>query len=80
MSGRNPSAAIDTNVLVTALLSPTTRSAANQCVTAALDGEFETVASTACFLEYEDVLRRPWLSLDDQLVDAFLDALAELVA
>lgn len=72
---------IDTNVLVSALLSR--RGAANQVVSAAADGAFVVLASPPLFLEYEEVLKRPEHrlrhGLDLEQVDTLLRSLATLV-
>ena len=72
---------IDTNVLVSALLSK--RGAANHVLSAAADGAFVVLASPPLFLEYEEVLKRPEHQLRHGLdlgqVDTLLRSLARLV-
>ena len=79
MPAKKPRTVIDTNVWVSVLLAPRSVSAANRLADKIWSREFLALASTACFLEYEEVMRRPYLGLDDVLVNRFLDALAELM-
>jgi putative PIN family toxin of toxin-antitoxin system len=69
---------LDTSVLVAALRSRT--GASNRVLELAALGRFRPLASTALFLEYEEVLRRPEnllaTGMSEQDVEDFLAALA----
>ena len=62
---------IDTNVLVAAFLTPV--GACGRLLDLALDGAVGVYADRRMLQEYEDVLRRPQLSLPPDAVNAVLD-------
>ena len=62
---------LDTNVIVSALLSPAGPPAA--IVNAALDGTFATLVDNRILFECEDVLRRKKFEFDPRDVRAFLE-------
>jgi len=64
---------VDTNVLVAGILSAS--GPPGWIVEALLSGEIEPVPDARIRSEYEDVLRRPELSLDPQRVAAVLDVI-----
>lgn len=76
---KSPRVALDTNVLVTFLLSGNSHSAAAKCLDRIGAEVWTQVSSTATWIEYEDVLRRPELGLDAAKVTEFLDALAAML-
>jgi len=64
---------IDTNVVVSGLLSPHGHSA--RLLDAVLDGRVKLVYDARILAEYRDVLRRPRLKLDPDKIQAFLKGL-----
>ncbi len=74
-------AALDTDVLVAALRSPT--GASRELIRRLGKGEFFAVASVGMFLEYEAVLKRPEhltaARLTEEEIDIFLDGLAKMI-
>jgi len=70
---------VDTNVWDAALRSPT--GASHYILRGVLVGDIKAAASTALFLEYEDVLKRPShlqaSKLDVRQIDVILSALAQ---
>jgi predicted nucleic acid-binding protein len=64
---------VDTNVLVAGILSAS--GPPGWIVEALLSGEIEPVLDAGIRAEYEDVLRRPELSLDPERVAAVLDVI-----
>ena len=71
-------AVIDTNVLVSALLSPTDDAATVQVFTRMLSGEILPVYSKTIIEEYRTVLRRERFGFSSERVDALDDAIAQL--
>ena len=71
-------AAIDTNVLVSALLSTCDESATVQVLQRIFSGEIVPLVSKAILAEYDAVLRRPKFNFPEGLVDDLLDSLEEL--
>jgi putative PIN family toxin of toxin-antitoxin system len=73
--------ALDTDVLVAALRSPT--GASRELIRRLGIGEFFAVASVGMFLEYEAVLKRPEhltaARLTEEEIDIFLDGLAKMI-
>jgi putative PIN family toxin of toxin-antitoxin system len=74
-------AALDTDVLVAALRSPT--GASRELIRRWGTGEFFAVASVGMFLEYEAVLKRPEhltaARLTEEEIDIFLNGLAKMI-
>jgi uncharacterized protein len=66
---------LDTNVLVSALLQPLGPPA--QVFLLAIGGSVQPAISGAMFAEYEEVIRRPRLRLDNETITAALHALRE---
>ena len=64
---------VDTNILVAGILSAS--GPPGWIVEALLSGEIEPVLDAGIRAEYEDVLRRPELSLDPERVAAMLDVI-----
>lgn len=62
---------VDTNILVSALLSP--KGAAFQVVSDMLDGKYDVFICTEIFREYEDVLHRDKFGLDTEIIEYLLD-------
>ena len=67
-------AVIDTNVLVSALLSSHDDAATVQVIIKLLAGEVTPLYSNEILREYRDVLRRPKFHFDTELVDCLLSA------
>lgn len=65
---------LDTNVLVSAVLSP--YGAPAQLLDLVLDGGVLLVISPAILAEYRDVLRRPRFALDGSHIDTLMDTLS----
>ena len=61
---------IDTNIIVSALLSP--EGTAFQILSDVLDGKYEVIISTEIYEEYDEVLRRPKFNFDKDIVDYLL--------
>lgn len=62
---------IDTNIIVSALLSP--NGAACQVLSDVLDGKYEVFVSEEIFQEYADVLHREKFGFDEDIIDYLLD-------
>lgn len=62
---------IDTNIIVSALLSP--NGAAYQVISDVLDGRYEVFVSEEIFQEYTDVLHREKFGFDEGFIDYLLD-------
>lgn len=62
---------IDTNIIVSALLSP--NGAAYQILSDVLDGKYEVFVSQEIFQEYADVLRREKFGFAEDIIDYLLD-------
>lgn len=62
---------IDTNIIVSALLSP--NGAAYQVISDVLDGRYEVFVSEKIFQEYTDVLHREKFGFDEGIIDYLLD-------
>ena len=71
-------AVIDTNVLVSALLSPTDDAATVQVFTRMLSGEILPVYSRTILEEYRTVSRRERFGFSSERVDALVDAIQKL--
>ena len=62
---------IDTNIIVSALLSP--NGAAYQILSDVLGGKYEVFVSQEIFQEYADVLRREKFGFNEDIIDYLLD-------
>jgi uncharacterized protein len=58
---------VDTNILVSALLKPETLPAA--VVMLALSGRIQLCVSVPVYIEYAEVIRRPHLKRDPEIID-----------
>ena len=67
-------AVIDTNVLVSALISSHDDAATVRVITKVLTGEVIPLYSTEIIREYNEVLRRPKFGFDESLIKVLLDA------
>jgi putative PIN family toxin of toxin-antitoxin system len=67
---------LDTNVMVSAMLSPGGNPAV--ILTLILDGKLQICHSPQILAEYEDVLLRPDFNFDPQLLRIILDSIAEI--
>ena len=70
-------AAIDTNVLVSALLSNREDAATVQVIARMLAGEITPIYSGAILVEYREVLRRKKFSFSPNIVNHLLDAVTK---
>lgn len=70
-------AVIDTNVLVSALLSSREDAATVQVIARMLAGEITPVYSGAILAEYREVLRRKKFGFSPNIVNLLLDAVAK---
>lgn len=61
---------IDTNIIVSALLSP--EGTAFQILSDVLDGKYEVLISKEIYEEYDEVLRRPKFNFDKDIIDYLL--------
>lgn len=61
---------IDTNIIVSALLSPD--GSAFQILSDALDGKYEVLISTEIYEEYDEVLHRSKFNFDEDIIDYLL--------
>ena len=61
---------IDTNIIVSALLSP--EGTAFQILLDVLDGKYEVLISKEIYEEYDEVLRRPKFNFDKDIIDYLL--------
>lgn len=71
-------AVIDTNVLLSALLSKTADAATVRVMDAVFDGRITPLLHPDILAEYRDVLHRERFHLDGDTVDAAVDELAQL--
>ena len=71
-------AVVDTNVLVSALLSRHADSGTVLVRKYILDGEIVPLYNEEIFQEYQEVLHRPKLGIPSELVDAVLDSIRTL--
>jgi putative PIN family toxin of toxin-antitoxin system len=67
-------AVIDTNVIVSALLSKKEDAATVQVLRAMLEGKFTLLYHEEILAEYEDVLRRPKFHLSDDVINTVISA------
>ena len=67
-------AVIDTNVLVSALISSHDDAATVRVITKVLTGEVIPLYSTEIIREYNEALRRPKFGFDESLIKVLLDA------
>lgn len=70
-------AVIDTNVVVSSLLSKGKRTAVTDFIDMVLNGDILPVASKEIFNEYEEVLRRPKFNFSKNMVDDLVDFLRQ---
>ncbi|MDO5480137.1 MAG: putative toxin-antitoxin system toxin component, PIN family [Candidatus Saccharibacteria bacterium] len=70
-------AVIDTNVVVSSLLSKGKRTAVTDFIDMMLNGDILPVASKEIFNEYEEVLRRPKFNFSKNMVDDLIDFLRQ---
>ncbi|WP_224399629.1 putative toxin-antitoxin system toxin component, PIN family [Corynebacterium poyangense] len=70
-------AVIDTNVLVSGLLSSNSTAATVQVLQAIFDGAVTPVFSKDMLREYQEVLLRPKFKFDPVILDTFLQAICE---
>ncbi len=70
-------AVIDTNVVVSSLLSKGKRTAVTDFIDMVLNGDILPVASKEIFNEYEEVLRRPKFNFSKNMVDDLIDFLRQ---
>lgn len=71
-------AVIDTNVIVSSLLSKREDAAPAQIVRRLLEGEIVALYNDEILREYEEVLRRPKFRFSEELVFELVDAIREL--
>lgn len=62
---------IDTNIIVSALLSPTGK--ASIFMADVFDEKYEVIITESIFREYEDVLKRPKFQIDDDIISFVLN-------
>ena len=67
----NKAVVVDTNIIVSALLSP--EGTAFEFMSRVLDGEYTVLVSEEIFLEYEDVLRRDKFGLSEDIINYILN-------
>lgn len=67
----NRAIVVDTNIIVSALLSP--EGTAFEFMTKVLDGEYTVLVSEEIFQEYEEVLRRDKFGLSEDIVSYILN-------
>lgn len=67
----NRAIVVDTNIIVSALLSP--EGTAFEFMTRVLDGEYTVLVSEEIFREYEEVLRRDKFGLSEEIVSYILN-------
>lgn len=71
-------AVVDTNVLVSALISKNADAATVQVVRAMLQGSFTPLYHEAILDEYDEVLHRPRFHLDDKTIQVLLSAIRRI--
>lgn len=70
-------AVIDTNVLVSALLSKSTTSTIRQLISSILDGKIVTLYHSEIITEYQEVLSRDKFRFAPELVEAMISVIKE---
>ena len=70
-------AVIDTNVIVSSLITKNKETATVQVVKAVLDGRITPLYHQDILNEYYEVLHRPQFHLDDKTINAFINAIKQ---